>query len=139
MSDTVTHQRPPEGVGRCRRYGRVEDGTLVPFLTAVLVLATAVVGLYAQRTTSERNRLQDDSSSLGAQVQPLSDSNGKLLAANEELEAANAKLRQQLEATTPTTSGGTAPRSAEIFRQTGASPVVVRERFGIDLDSQASN
>jgi hypothetical protein len=111
----------------------------LPFLTAVLVLATAVVGLYAQRTTSERNRLQDDSASLEAQVRQLSDSNGKLLAANEELEAVNAKLRQQLDATTPTTSGGTASRSTEIFRQTGASPVVVRGLFGIDLDSQASN
>ena len=111
----------------------------LPFLTAFLVLATAVVGLYAQRATSERNKLEDDSASLEAQVRQLSESNSKLSAANTEMEAENAKLRQQLEATTPTTSGETASGSAGIFRQTGASPVVVREHFGIDLDSQASN
>jgi hypothetical protein len=72
----------------------------LPFMTAVLVLATAVVGLYAQRATSERNRLEDDSVSLEAEVRQLSDSNSKLLAANRKLEAENAELRQQLEDTT---------------------------------------
>lgn len=128
-----------EASGRHRGVMAAITEHWLPFLTAVLVLATAVVGLYAQRTTSERNRLQNDSASLEAQIRQLSGSNSKLSAANKEMEAENAELRQQLEATSPTTSGGTASRSAEIFRQTGASPVVVRERFGIDLDSQASN
>lgn len=108
----------------------------LPFLTAILGLATALAGFYATRTTTELNRSD-------AQVQQLSDANRRLTDTNQRLEADNSRLRQQLqEATTPTTSGTTptsTPPSAEIFRQTGASPVVVRERFGIDLDTQTSN
>lgn len=118
----------------------------LPFLTALFVLATAVLGLYAQRTTTERNRLEDSSTSLEAQVRQLSDANGKLSDSNGELTAENTNLRQQLEATTtpsaettsPDPSSGTTSETARVFRETG-SPVVVPARSGIDLDSQAAN
>jgi cell division protein FtsB len=120
-----------EKSGRRRGFMAAITEHWLPFLTAVLVLATAVVGLYAQRATSERNRFQDDSASLEAQVRQLS-------ATNSELEAENAKLRQQLEdATNPTAD--TSPEVAGVLRQTGASPLVVPGRDGVDLDSQASN
>jgi len=135
---TMRASSDEEASGRRRGVMAAITEHWLPFLTAVLVLATAVVGLYAQRTTSERNRLQDDSASLEAQVRQLSDSNSKLLATNKELEAANAKLRQQLEVTTNPTAD-TSSEVAGVFRHTGASPLVVPGRAGVDLDSQASN
>ena len=105
----------------------------LPFLTAGLVLATAVVGLYAARATSERDKAQDNSASLEEQVRELSDSNRELSAANKELEAENAELRRRLgEQEQP-------PPPSGILRETGEVPVVVPAHFGIDLDSQESN
>jgi cell division protein FtsB len=111
----------------------------LPFLTAIFVLATAVAGLYAQRATSERNQLQDDSASLEVQVTQLSETNRRLLASNENLEAENATLRKQLEGTASTTASTTPEETAKLFRQTGSTPLVVPGQSGVDLDSQASN
>jgi septal ring factor EnvC (AmiA/AmiB activator) len=110
----------------------------LPFLTAIFVLATAVVGLYAQRATSERNQLQDDSASLEAQVRQLSETNRRLSASNENLEAENANLRKQLEGTASTTAPITSGETAKPFRQTGSTPLVVPGQSGVDLDTQAS-
>lgn len=98
----------------------------VPFLTALVGLATAVVGLYAaQRAISQRNEIQDSSASLEAQVQ--------------ELKAENDRLQEQLdEARNPgdsTSSSG----PVGVFRQTGKVPVVIRVSSCIDLDSQEPN
>jgi hypothetical protein len=111
----------------------------LPFLTAILVLATAVVGLYAQRATSERNRLQDDSASLEAQVEQLSETNRRLSASNEDLKAENAKLQKQREGTASATTPSTSGETARTFRQTGSTPLVVPGQSGVDLDTQASN
>jgi hypothetical protein len=105
----------------------------LPFLTAVLVLATAVVGLYAARTTSERNEAQDNSASLEAQVRGLSDTVREQTATISKLEAENDRLQEQLgEAPNPGTS-----RPPGVFNQTGDVPVVVGSC--IDLDSQEPN
>ena len=114
----------------------------LPFLTALLVLATAVLGLYAQRTTTERNKLESSSTALEAQVRQLSDDNRRISATNGELTAENANLRQQLEGTTSPSTETTAPTTTEparIFRRTGSTPVVVRAGFEIDLDTDAAN
>jgi hypothetical protein len=97
----------------------------VPFLTALVGLATAVVSLYAaQRAISQRNEIQDSSASLEAQVQ--------------ELKAENDKQKKQLdEATDPGDS--TSSLGPGVFRQTGKVPVVMRVFSCIDLDSQEPN
>ena len=105
----------------------------VPFLTALVGLATAVVGLYAaQRAISQRNEIQDSSASLEAQVQELTAENDKLTAEND-------RLQEQLdEARNPgdsTSSSG----PVGVFRQTGKTPVVIKVFSCIDLDSQAPN
>jgi hypothetical protein len=102
----------------------------VPFLTALVGLATAVVSLYAaQRAISQRNEIQDSSASLEAQVQELEAENGKLRAEND-------RLQKQLdEATDPGDSTSSGP--AGVFNQTGKVPVVVGSC--IDLDSQDPN
>ena len=104
----------------------------VPFLTALVGLATAVVSLYAaQRAISQRNEIQDSSASLEAQVQELK-------AENDKLKAENDRLQKQLdEATDPRDS--TSSLGPGVFRQTGKVPVVIRVFSCIDLDSQEPN
>ena len=109
----------------------------LPFLTAVLALATAVVGLYAARTTSERNELQDNSASLEAQNRGLSDTVRKQEATIAELRAENDRLRQELEGAAGSGDSGPSSEPVGVFRQTGAVPVVVGRC--IDLDSQEPN
>jgi hypothetical protein len=106
----------------------------LPFLTAVVGLATAVVGLYAaQRAIGQRNDAQDNSASLQAQVQELSDTVGKQVTTISQLRAENDKLRGQSSGATDTGDPGSS-EPVEVFRRTGAAPVVVGSC--IDLDSQ---
>lgn len=104
----------------------------VPFLTALVGLATAVVSLYAaQRAISQRNEIQDSSASLEVQVQELK-------AENDKLRAENDRLQEQLDkARNP--GGSTPPPEPEVFNQTGEVPVVVGLGSCIDLDSQEPN
>jgi hypothetical protein len=107
----------------------------VPFLTAIVGLATAVAGLYAaQRATSQRNEIEDSSASLEAQVRELSDTVRKQAVTIAELRAENDRLRQDLEGAAGSGASGSSSESVEVFRQTGAVPVVVGSC--IDLDSQ---
>jgi hypothetical protein len=107
----------------------------LPFLTAVVGLATAVVSLYAaQRAISQRNDAQDNSASLEAQVQELSDTGRKQAATISQLRAENEKLRGQTSGATSTGDTGSSSEPVEVFRRTGAVPVVVGSC--IDLDSQ---
>jgi cell division protein FtsB len=140
-----TRTRPSTEKAPDRRRGVLSALTehWLPFLTAVLGLATALAGFYASRTTTELNRSQDNLASRDAQVQQLSDANRRLSDTNQRLEAENTRLRQQLPGAGSAADPGSSetPTSAPVgvFRQTGESPVVVGERFGIDLDSQAPN
>jgi hypothetical protein len=109
----------------------------LPFLTAVSVLATAVVGLYAARTTSERNELQDNSASLEAQNRGLADTVRKQEATIAELRAQNDRLRQEFEGEAGPGNSGSSSEPAGVFRRTGAAPVIVGRC--IDLDSQEPN
>jgi len=109
----------------------------LPFLTAVFVLATAVVGLYAARTTSERNELQDNSASLEAQNRGLSDTVRKQEATISSLEAENDRLERQLQEARNPGGSTPSPEPVGVFNQTGEVPVVVGSC--IDLDSQDPN
>jgi hypothetical protein len=132
--DTI---RTPSSEKSSKRRGFLSAITQhwLPFLSAVVGLATAIVGLYAaQRAISQRNELQDSSASLEAQVQGLSDTVHKQAATITELRAENDRLRQELEGAAGSGDSGSSSEPVGVFRQTGAVPVVVGSC--IDLDSQ---
>jgi hypothetical protein len=133
----VDTMRTPSGEKSSERRGVLAAITQhwVPFLTAVVGLATAVVSLYAaQRAISQRNEIQNDSAALEAQVQALSDTVRKQTATISELRAENDRLRQELEGAAGPGDAGSSSEPVGVFRQTGAVPVVVGSC--IDLDSQ---
>lgn len=127
----------------------------LPFFTALCVLATAVLGIYAKQAANERDELEESATGLEGQVTDLSDSNEELQQANEELqqanddlEAENEQLREDNTSDTtdgddstspPTTSGPQAGSTPEVLRETGGTPVVVPVYDGIDLDSLEPN
>jgi hypothetical protein len=103
----------------------------LPFLTGIVGLATAVVGLYAaQRAISQRNELQDTSTSLEAQVQELSDTVRKQA-------ATITSLRRELEGARSPADSTSSSGPVGVFNQSGEAPVVVGSC--IDLDSQELN
>ncbi|HZM30859.1 MAG TPA: hypothetical protein VFB77_10250 [Acidimicrobiales bacterium] len=113
----------------------------LPFFTAILVLATAALGLYTKQVADQRDEAQAGSDELEAEKQQLEQQIA-------ELEEQKAGLEQELEAqetavTTPTTRGGTtAPTddaTPEVLRQSGAAPVTIAWNRGIDLDTDAAN
>jgi regulator of replication initiation timing len=127
-----------------RRHGVLKAVTehWLPFLTAILVLATAVVGLYAKQATSERDDLEDTSAALETQITDLSARNEELADSNEQLQAENEALRERLDGFSDSTTSTTPARPSatpEVFRDSSGTPVVVPAYDGIDLDSQESN
>jgi hypothetical protein len=116
----------------------------LPFLTALVVLVTAIVGLYAARTKQQRDELDETSSSLEAETTRLESENEQLSATATSLEAENEELARQLddnvEAETPaTTTAREAGDDPGVFRETSGTPLLLGAGSGADIDSQASN
>jgi hypothetical protein len=115
----------------------------LPFLTAILVLATAGLGLYTKQVTDQRDEAQAGSDELEAEKQELEQQIAELEEQKATLEA-DLEEAQQAPITTPTTARGgttatTLDPTPEVLRQTGDTPVTIRNTTGIDLDTSADN
>ena len=114
----------------------------LPFLTAILVLATAGLGLYTKQVADQRDEAQAGSDELEAQKQELEQQIADLEEQKATLEA-DLQEAQQPAITTPTPRGGTTATTLdptpEVLRQTGGTPVTIAWGKGIDLDSGADN
>ena len=153
---------PPSDEGAKKKGGKLEALTKhwLPFFTALMVLVTALVGLYAKTTTDERDDLEASATSLEDRVAELSTDNEELSTANDDLDQANRDLEDENTelreantnrattttttdsgggATPPTTSGSAGTSTPVVLRETAGSPVVVPDYDGIDLDSLESN
>jgi hypothetical protein len=114
----------------------------IPFLTALVGLVTAALGLWAARSASdERDQLEVTVNQKSEQVDDLETTNSSLEAENTELRTENERL------STPSTTDSdvssrpvdTEPRPVQELLRASDSPVVVPEHDGIDLDSPDSN
>lgn len=114
----------------------------LPFLTAILVLATAALGLYTKQVADQRDEAQAGSDELEAERDELEQQIATLQEQKATLEA-DLEEAQQAPVTTPTTRGGTTATTLdptpEVLRQTGATPVTIAWGKGIDLDTDAAN
>jgi hypothetical protein len=115
----------------------------LPFLTAILVLATAALGLYTKQVADQRDEAQAGSDELEAEKQQLERQIADLEEQKASLEA-ELEEAEQTPITTPTaTTGGTTATTLdptpEVLRQTGGTPVTIRTATGIDLDTSADN
>jgi cell division protein FtsB len=110
----------------------------LPFVTALLTLIAAGLGVWAAQLSGER-------SDLRVTVENQEESLGDLETTNSSLVEENARLSEQLEraeATTTTTSlpdPNEEPEAVQEVLRTSAGPVVVPEGDGIDLDSPEDN
>ncbi|HET8619951.1 MAG TPA: hypothetical protein VFM27_13380 [Acidimicrobiales bacterium] len=140
---------PPPPPPRQQAEEKKGDGFLtavtkhwLPFFTAILVLATAALGLYSKQVADQRDEAEAGSSELEAEKaelqQEIADLEEQKAGLERELEEA-----QQAPVTTPTTRGGTTATTLdptpEILRQTGGTPVTIAFGSGIDLDTDADN
>ena len=114
----------------------------LPFLTAILVLATAALGLYTKQVADQRDEAQAGSDELAAEKDELEQQIAELEEQKATLQA-DLEEAQQTPVTTPTASGGTTAttldRTPEVLRQTGGTPVTIAWGNGIDLDTDAAN
>lgn len=138
---TTTPPTPPEEKKGDGFLAAVTKSWL-PFLTAILVLATAALGLYSKQVTDQRDEAQAGSDELEAQKQELEQQIADLEEQKASLEAELAE--EQTPVTTPTTTRGgttatTLDPTPEVLRQTGDTPVTIRNTTGIDLDTSADN
>lgn len=145
---TTTPPPPPPAPGEAGK--KQGDGFLasvtkhwLPFFTAILVLATAALGLYTKQVADERDEAQAGSSELEADKAALEHEIEALEQQKAALEA-DLEEAQATPVTTPTTrrDGTTATTldpTPEILRQTGGTPVTIGFGHGIDLDTDADN
>jgi hypothetical protein len=139
MKMTIATPAPEEEAERRkkRRLGGVTEHWL-PFLTALLTLVAAGLGVWAAQLSGERSDLQ-------VTVDNQQESLGGLETTNSSLVAENARLSEQLEreqAATTTTSipdPNEEPEAVQEVLRASAGPVVVPEGDGIDLDSSEDN
>jgi hypothetical protein len=114
----------------------------LPFLTAILVLATAALGLYTKQVADQRDEAQAGSDELEAEKDELEQQIATLEEQRATLEADLAEA-QQTSVTSPTASGGTTETTLdptpEVLRQSGGTPVTIAWGSGIDLDTDAAN
>jgi hypothetical protein len=117
--------------------------SLLPFLTAILVLATAALGLYSKQVADERDEAQAGTSELEAEREDLEQQIAHLEEQKASLEADLVEARQTPITTPTTTRGGTTATTLdptpEVLRQTEGAPVTIRTGTGIDLDTPADN
>jgi cell division protein FtsB len=111
----------------------------LPFLTAILVLATAALGLYSKQVADQRDEAEAGSSELEAEKAELQQEIADL----EEQKAGLEQELAQAQVTTTTTDGDTTSTTLdptpEVLRQTGGAPVTIAFASGIDLDTDADN
>lgn len=111
----------------------------LPFFTAILVLATAALGLYSKQVADQRDEAEAGSSELEAEKAELQQEIADL----EEQKAGLERELEEAQVTTTTTRGGTTSTTLdptpEILRQTGDTPVTIAYASGIDLDTDADN
>jgi regulator of replication initiation timing len=127
-----------------RRLGGLTDHWL-PFVTALLTLIAAALGLWAAHLSGERNDLRVVVESQEESLGDLESTNSSLAEENSSLQEENAQLSEQLEqaqstTTTTFTEGDEPPPPVqEVRRETAGTPLVIPEYDGFDLDSQESN
>lgn len=107
------------------------------FLTALLVLITAALGLYTKQLADQRDEAEAGSSELAAERADLEQQIA-------ELEEQKAALEADLEeAQQPPDTGGTTAMTldstSEVRRESGDVPVTIALGSGIDLDTAAPN
>jgi hypothetical protein len=139
---TTTPPTPPEEEKGDGFLAAVTKSWL-PFLTAILVLATAALGLYSKQVADQRDEAQAGSDELEAQTQELEQQIADLEEQKASLEADLAEAEQTAITTPATRPGGstttTLDPTPEVLRQTGGTPVTIRNATGIDLDTGADN
>lgn len=110
----------------------------LPFLTAILVLATAALGLYSKQVADQRDEAEAGSSELEAERVELQQEIADL----EEQKAGLERELEEAQVTTTTRDGTTSTTldsTPEVLRQTGGAPVTIGFGHGIDLDTDADN
>jgi hypothetical protein len=137
---TIATPAPEEEAERRkkRRLGGLTEHWL-PFVTALLTLIAAGLGVWAAQLSGER-------SDLRVTVDNQQESLGDLETTNSSLVEENARLTEQLEreqATTTTTTSlpdpNEEPEPVQELLRASTGPVVVPEGDGIDLDSPEDN
>jgi hypothetical protein len=136
---TIASTAPDEEAERRKKgpLGRLTEHWL-PFVTALLTLCAAGLGVWAAQLSGER-------SDLRVTIENQEESLGDLKTSNSSLVEENARLSEQLEraeATTTTTSlpdPNEEPEAVQEVLRTSVGPVVVPEGDGIDLDSPEDN
>jgi hypothetical protein len=148
----------PEGADEPREHGRV--GTFVvdkgmPFLTAMLTVLAAALGVWGVKATSDKGELADSVTSLENERDVLREDNASLTVHLADMETSRDSWKERAEdAERAGTSGSTtttlpvdpsdppddvAASAAGIFRETGRSPVTFAYSYGIDLDTRDVN
>ena len=133
---------PPPPPGQAQEEKKKGDGFLasvtknwLPFLTALLVLITAALGLYTKQVADQRDEAEAGSSELEQQIAELEEQKASLEADLEEAQA--------VPVTTPTPARGTTATTLdttpEVRRESGGAPVTIAWGNGIDLDTDAAN
>jgi hypothetical protein len=143
MQTTTPPPPPPAEEKRGDGFLAAVTKSWLPFLTAILVLATAALGLYTKQVADQRDEAQAGSDELEAEKQQLEQQIADLEEQTAGLEA-DLEEAQQTPVTSPTTTRGgtTAPTddaTPEVLRQSGAAPVTIAWGRGIDLDTDAAN
>jgi cell division protein FtsB len=130
---------PEEEAERPKKTGPLGGLTehWLPFVTALLTLVAAGLGVWAAQLSGER-------SDLRVTVENQEASLGDLETTNSSLVAENARLSEQLERAQATTTTSLPdpneePEAVQEVLRTSATPVVVPEGDGIDLDSPEDN
>jgi hypothetical protein len=147
----------PEGINDTPDGSRLDSFTKgwLPFLTAILVAVTAALGLYAALVTTAKasetekadslakanKNLNSDNENLDSTVSSLASQNSQLTTENEKLNSTNSSLVEENDTLRGSSTTTTKPASdgPEIWRESGANPVVIQFNGGFDLDSLAPN
>jgi hypothetical protein len=112
------------------RHRRMDSITKhwLPFLTGLLGLVAAIIGVYAKQTSAELDSVNTKNEALEQTVDSLQEENNS-----------TTTTRGVTTTTRGTTTTTAPPIAPEVFRESGPSPVVIQWGRGFDLDSQAVN
>ena len=148
----------PEGAEEPREHGWlwtfvVDKG--LPFLTAMLTVLAAALGVWGVKATNDKGELADSVSSLENERDVLREDNASLTAHLADMETSRDSWKERAEdaeradtsdSTTTTLPGDPSdppddvtPSAAGIFRETGRSPVTFAYGYGIDFDTRDVN
>ena len=128
----------------------------LPFLTAMLTVLAAALGVWGVKATSDKDELADSVNSLENERDVLREDNASLTAHLADMETSRDSWKERAEdaeraddtsgTTIPTLPANPSdppddvtPSAPGIFRETGSSPVTFAYSYGIDFDTRDIN